>query len=139
MDVWHAVSQIADWLVEKHATRRGSDYNYMFVVYAAAGIGSWVVGKELLAKRTALRASVKQALQDAPISATSFAEEAGQKVKFTASLIHGDGAYIVTVTRQDDAGSVQSSSESLCSLDDVEVYLRASTPFILSDFRPSTG
>ena len=65
----------------------------------------------------------------------SFAEEDGQVVKFISALFQQNEAFTVTVTHRDAEGSTESSSELLNSLDAVEVYLRAQTPFILSDFR----
>ncbi|HGM5552207.1 TPA: hypothetical protein ACKP2V_002494 [Pseudomonas putida] len=135
MDVWQAISQVADWMVERHATRRGSTYNYMFVVYAAAGIGSWILAREFLAKRRALKTRVTQALHAAPLSAISFAEEHGQRVKFTCVLFQANQNFAVTLTRQDERGCTDSSSELLHSLDEVEIYLRGHTPFVLADFR----
>ncbi|WP_277758345.1 hypothetical protein [Pseudomonas sp. A34-9] len=137
MDVWHGISQVADWLVERHASRRGSTYNYMYFVSAAAAaaVGSWVVAKELLAKGKALKANVSEALQNETLRAMSFAQEDGRPVKRTATLVRQEETYFVTVIRHDDEEHVESSSEALHSLDDVDVYLRDHTPFILADFR----
>ena len=136
MDVWQVVSQVADWLVEKHATRRGATYNYMLLVSAAATLGSWLVARELIAKRKALKTKVSETSQTQTLRAVSFAQEAGRPVKRTAMLVREEETYFVTVVRQDDEGSAESSSEALHSLDDVDVYLRSHTPFILADFRP---
>ncbi|WP_095124532.1 hypothetical protein [Pseudomonas sp. Irchel s3a12] len=137
MDVWQWVSQVADWLVERHASRRGSTYNYMYFVSAAAAVGSWVVAKELLAKRKALKANVSETLQNETLRAMSFAQEDGRPVKRTATLVRQEDTFFVTVIRHDDEERVESSSEALHSLDDVDVYLRDHTPFILADFRAS--
>jgi len=136
MDAWQVVSQVADWLVEKHATRRGATYNYMLLVSAAATLGSWLVSRELIAKRKALKTKVVETLQTQPLRAVSFAQEAGRPVKRTATLVREEEIFFVTVVRQDDEGSAESSSEALHSLDDVDVYLRSRTPFVLADFRP---
>lgn len=68
MDIWQVVSQVTDWLVEKHGTRGRSNYNYMYILSVAAGVGSWVVSTELLGKRKKLKAKVAQDLQAKPIS-----------------------------------------------------------------------
>lgn len=137
MDVWQGISQVADWLVERHASRRGSTYNYMYFVSAAAAVGSWVVVKEQFAKRKALKANVTEALQNETLRAISFAEEAGRPVKRTATLVRQEETFFVTVIRHGDEERVESSSEALHSLDDVDVYLRDHTPFIIADFRSS--
>ena len=104
---------------------------------AAAAVGSWVVAKELLAKRKALKADVSEALQNETVRAMSFAQEDGRPVKRTATLVRQEETFFVTVIRHDDEERVESSSEALHSLDDVDVYLRDHTPFILADFRAS--
>ncbi|WJK07793.1 hypothetical protein [Pseudomonas fluorescens] len=95
----------------------------------------WFVGKDVLARRKAFLASKVQALVSKPLSAISFAEEDGQKVRFTGVLLEKEGAYTVTVTRDDDKETTVSSRDGLLSLEEVEAYLRVHTPFILSDFR----
>ncbi|MBC3209022.1 hypothetical protein HU755_19640 [Pseudomonas sp. SWRI111] len=135
MDIWQVVSQVTDWLVEKHGTRGRSNYNYMYVVSVAAGVGSWVVSKELLGKRKKLKAKVAQDLQAKPISVSSFTQQNGRIIKTTGTLVRREGVYTVTVVRQDDGTNAKSSSGPLHSLDDVDVYLRAHTSFILADFR----
>ncbi|MBC3272409.1 hypothetical protein HU765_20950 [Pseudomonas sp. SWRI81] len=135
MDIWQVVSQVTDWLVEKHGTRGGSNYNYMYILSVAAGVGSWVVSKELLGKRKKLKAKVAQDLQAKPISVSSFTQQNGRIIKTTGTLVRREGVYTVTVVRQDDKDSAKSSSGPLHTLDDVDVYLRAHTSFILADFR----
>ncbi|WP_236195131.1 hypothetical protein [Pseudomonas glycinae] len=135
MDVWHMVSQFAQWLGEKHSSHGRWSYGYMAVVNVAVAVGTWVATKELMAKRKELKARVTTTLASGNLTATSFAEEGGQQVRFTGVLLEDEGAYIVTLTRQDDQGSVVSSSDGLHSLEEVDGYLRGHTPFILSDFR----
>ncbi len=135
MDIWQIVSQVTDWLIEKHGTRGRSSYNYMYVLSVAAGVGSWVASKELLAKRKKLKAKVAGNLQFKPISVTSFSQENGMAIKVTGTLVQKDGMFIVTLVRQDDASNIESSSGALHSLDDVDGYLRTHTTFVLADFR----
>ena len=112
-----------------------SSYNYMYVLSVAAGVGSWVASKELLAKRKKLKAKVAGNLQVKPISVTSFSQENGMAIKVTGTLVQKDGMFIVTLVRQDDASNIESSSGALHSLDDVDGYLRTHTTFVLADFR----
>lgn len=135
MDVWHMISQIAEWLGEKHSSHGRWSYGYMAVLNAAVGVGTWVVARELMAKRKVLKDRVTTTLASGSLTATSFAEEGGQQVRFTGVLLEEEGIYTVTLTRQDVQGSVVSSSDGLHSLEEVEAYLRGHTPFILSDFR----
>jgi hypothetical protein len=126
MDIWQVVSQVTDWLIEKHGTRGRSSYNYMYVLSVAAGVGSWVASKE---------AKVAGNLQFKPISVTSFSQENGMAIKVTGTLVQKDGMFIVTLVRQDDVSNIESSSGALHSLDDVDGYLRTHTTFVLADFR----
>ncbi len=125
------IYEVVKWLGIQHHTVRGTTYNFMAFVYLALAIGSVVVAKELAAKRKALKARTTQALTAAPLTATSFAEEGGQPVKSTGTLRQDADGYSVSVTRN----SVESHSEPLRSLDEVDTWLRTHTPFILSDFR----
>ncbi|MDI2143286.1 MULTISPECIES: hypothetical protein [unclassified Pseudomonas] len=135
MDVWQMISQIAQWLGEKHSSHGRWSYGYMAVLNAAVAVGTWVAAKELIAKRKVLKARVTTTLASGSLTATSFAEEGGQQIRFTGVLLEEEGTYTVTLTRQDVQGSVVSSSDGLHSLEEVEAYLRGNTPFILSDFR----
>jgi hypothetical protein len=93
------------------------------------------VSKSALAKRKAFTASTAQILKVATLKATSFTEKSGQQVTISGVLLEENGAYIVKVTHDDEAGQTASSSDLLPTLEDVEAYLRAHTPFILADFR----
>lgn len=135
MDVWHMISQIAEWLGEKHSSHGRWSYGYMALLNAAVGVGTWVVARELMAKRKVLKDRVTTTLASGSLTATSFAEEGGQQVNFSGVLLEQEGVYTVTLTRKDEQGTVVSSSEGLHSLEDVDRYLRANTPFVLSDFR----
>lgn len=125
------IYQVVKWLGIQHHTVRGTTYNFMAFFYLAMAIGSVVVAKELAAKRKALKARTTQALTSAPLTATSFTEEHGQSVKCTGTLRQDADGFTASVTRN----SVESHSGLLRSLDEVDTWLRAHTPFILSDFR----
>ncbi|WP_192561529.1 hypothetical protein [Pseudomonas gozinkensis] len=135
MDVEQIIYETVAWLTIEHPGRRRSMYNIELVIMAATMVFLWFVGKDVLARRKAFLASKAQALVSKPLSAISFAEEDGQKVRFTGVLLEKEGAYTVTVTRDDDKEATVSSRDGLLSLEEVETYLRGYTPFILSDFR----
>ncbi|MBV4477490.1 hypothetical protein [Pseudomonas botevensis] len=135
MDVWHVVSQVVDWLGENHSRRGRYSSGFMTLLSVAVGIGAWVVSKELIAKRNALKARLSQVLESRPLTATSVTDEEGQKVRFTGVLLQDNEFYSVTLTRLDARGSTETSSDVLHSLEHVDVYLRAHTPFILADFK----
>ncbi|MBK5438005.1 MULTISPECIES: hypothetical protein [unclassified Pseudomonas] len=125
------IYQVVNWLSIEHHTRRGTTNNYLALLYLAVTIGGVVVARELAAKRKALKARATEALTTAPLTATSFTEENGLPVKCTGTLRQDADGYTVSITRN----SVESHSERLASLDEVDTWLRAHTPFILSDFR----
>lgn len=135
MDVWHMVSQFAEWLGEKHSSHGRWSYGYMAVLNVAVAVGTWVAAKELMTKRKVLKARVTTTLASGSKTVTSFAEEGGQQVRFTGVLLEEEEVYTVTLTRQDVQGSIVSSSDGLHSLEEVDRYLRGHTSFILSDFR----
>jgi len=135
MDVEQIIYETVAWLTIEHPGRRSPIYNIQLVLFAAMMIFLWFVGKDVLARRKAFLTSKTQALVSKPLSAISFAEEDGQKIRFTGVLLEKEGAYTVTVTRDDDRETTVSSLDGLLSLEEVEDYLRGHTPFILSDFR----
>ena len=135
MDVEQIIYETVAWLTIEHQGRRSPIYNIQLVFFVAMMIFLWFVGKDVLARRKAFLASKAQALVSKPLSAISFAEEDGQKVRFTGVLLEKEGVYTVTVTRDDDKEAGVLSRDGLLSLEEVEVYLRGHTPFILSDFR----
>ncbi|NWC92701.1 MULTISPECIES: hypothetical protein [unclassified Pseudomonas] len=125
------IYQVVNWLSIEHHTRRGTHNNYMVLLYVAVTIGGVVVARELAAKRRALQARTTQALTLAPLTATAFTEDDGQTLKCTGTLHQDADGYTVSITRN----SAESQSGLLRSLDEVDTWLRAHTPFILSDFR----
>ncbi|MFW6752151.1 hypothetical protein ACKUG4_15895 [Pseudomonas glycinae] len=135
MEVEQIIYKTVAWLTIEHPGRRSPIYNIQLVFFAAMMIFLWFAGKDVLARREAFLARKAQVLASKPLSAISFAEEDGQKVRLTGVLQETEGAYTVTVTRDDDKEATVSSRVGLLSLEEVEAYLRAHTPFVLADFR----
>jgi hypothetical protein len=134
MDVDQIIYKAVAWLSQGHEGRRGPIHNIEIVLMVAACIFAWVVSKNALAQRKAFKASTEQILKVATLKATSFTEKSGQRVKISGELLEENDAYIVKVSHDDEEGKTE-SSDLLPSLEDVEAYLRAHTPFILADFR----
>jgi hypothetical protein len=135
MDVDQIIYKAVAWLSQGHEGRRGPIHNIEILLMGLGCIFAMFVSKSALAKRKAFTASTAQTLKVATLKATSFTEKSGRQVKISGVLLEESGAYIVKVTHEDEEGEIESSSDSLSTLEDVEAYLRAHTPFILADFR----
>ncbi|SMQ22761.1 hypothetical protein SAMN04488483_0545 [Pseudomonas helmanticensis] len=134
MDVDQIIYKAVAWLSLEHEGRRGPIHNIEILLMGAGCIFAMFVSKSALAKRKAFTASTAQVLKTAVLTAMSFTEKNGQQVKVSGVLLEEGGAYIVKVSHDDEEGKTQ-SSDLLPTLEDVEAYLRAHTPFILADFR----
>ncbi|MDD1136406.1 hypothetical protein M5G22_02460 [Pseudomonas sp. TNT2022 ID233] len=135
MDFDQIIYKTIAWLSIEHQGRRRLTYNVQLVFGAAMVIFFWFAGKVVLARRKAFLVNKAQELALKSLTAISFTDGEGQKVKLTGVLLEKEGAYTVTVTRDDGKEATVSSRDGLVSLEEVEAYLRAHTPFILSDFR----
>ncbi len=134
MDVDQIIYKAVAWLSLEHEGRRGPIHNIEILLMGAGCIFAMFVSKSALVKRKAFTASTAQVLKTAVLTAMSFTEKNGQRVKISGVLLEEGGAYIVKVSHDDEEGKTQ-SSDLLPTLEDVEAYLRAHTPFILADFR----
>lgn len=134
MDVDQIIYKAVAWLSLEHEGRRGPIHNIEILLMGLGCIFAMFVSKSALAKRKAFTASTAQVLKTAVLTAMSFTEKNGQRVKVSGVLLEEGGAYIVKVSHDDEEGKTQ-SSDLLPTLEDVEAYLRAHTPFILADFR----
>ncbi|QAX85641.1 hypothetical protein C2E19_18115 [Pseudomonas sp. DTU12.3] len=134
MDVDQIIYNAVAWLSLEHEGRRGPIHNIEIVLMGLGCIFAMFVSKSALAKRKAFTTSTAQVLKKAALTAMSFTEKNGRRVKISGVLLEENDAYIVKVTHDDEEGKTQ-SSDLLPTLEDVEAYLRAHTPFILADFR----
>ena len=126
---------IGNWLVETHEAKRRTMSNLETLFWIAAGIAGAIAAKEYAAKRKTLMKRAEQALPEKDLTATSFGEEDGRPVKYVGVLRRQEEGYTVTVTREVDEELTEQCSEVMQSLESVELYLRNSTSFVLSDFR----
>jgi hypothetical protein len=129
------ISEIVKWLTEKHSTGVRSIYGFESVLVIAVSIGAMVSAKSLVAKRNALKKRMTRDLSATPLIATLRSEEAGEAVRYVATLSSTSEGLTVMVVREVGVGRVKSSSPPMRSLDEVDAWLRSSTPFILADFR----
>ncbi|MGY2339017.1 hypothetical protein ACW9HW_07190 [Pseudomonas sp. SDO5532_S415] len=128
-------SEIVKWLTEKHSTGVRSIYGFESVLVIAVGIGAMVSAKSLVAKRNALKKRMTRDFSETHLIATLRAEEAGETVRYVATLGSTSEGLTVMIVREAGPDRVKSSSPSMRSLDEVDAWLRSSTPFILADFR----
>ena len=129
------IPEIVKWLTEKHSTGVRSTYGFESVLVIAVGIGAMVSARSLVAKRNALKKRMIRDLPATPLIATSRAEEAGEAVRYVATLSSTNEGLTVVLVREAGVDRVRSSSPLMQSLDDVDAWLRSRTPFILADFR----
>lgn len=122
-----------DPIIDFLGERRGllQKYNWQIAFGVVASVLAAIAARERAKKWRKLKDDHRETMLEKPLQATVFSTEEEQEVQYSASISSCTSGFRIRVER--DAHLVL--DEVIPSLDEMEVFLRENTRFILTDFQ----
>jgi hypothetical protein len=129
--------EFLDPIIDFLGERRGllQKYNWQIAFGIVASILAALTAKERAKKWRKLKDDHRETMLEKPIQATVFSTEEEGEVRYSAFISSCTGGFRATVERDGDRGAQVVLDEVVPSLDEMEVFLRENSRFILTDFQ----